>query len=219
MNKSFFPDINIIFDFDGVVINSHKVKTSAFFHTFKSYGRDIASLAQQYHLENTGKSRYLKFNFILKNFIKIHPTNKIINSLDQIFDDFVNHKIKDMYPSDYFIKFLTNKNKSTNIYISTGTPQNKIVKILKQKKLIQYFKEIYGSPMKKVEHIKLIKSNKKKCIFIGDSFEDFKASKDANIPFILKINSENIKLRQRYDLAAINSFKFLEKKIKRIIDL
>ena len=35
--------MNIIFDFDGVIINSHKIKTKAFFLTFKSYGKTIAN--------------------------------------------------------------------------------------------------------------------------------------------------------------------------------
>ena len=58
------------------------------------------------------------------------------------------------------------------------------------------------------------KKNDKKNIFIGDSFEDFKAAKNSNIEFILKINSENLFLRKKANLNTINSFKFLEKKIK-----
>ena len=52
---------NIIFDFDGVILNSHRVKTSAFEDIFKKYGNSIAKKAKEYHLKHTGKSRYLKF--------------------------------------------------------------------------------------------------------------------------------------------------------------
>ena len=55
---------NIIFDFDGVILNSHRVKTSAFEDIFKKYGNSIAKKAKEYHLKHTGKSRYLKFHFI-----------------------------------------------------------------------------------------------------------------------------------------------------------
>ena len=56
-----------------------------------------------------------------------------------------------------------------------------------------------------------------KSIFIGDSFEDYRAAKQAKIKFILKINSENKDLRKRISVNTINSFKFLEKKIIQII--
>ena len=40
-------------------------------------------------------------------------------------------------------------------------------------------------------------TNKKKVLFIGDSFEDLKASKKNNINFLLKVNSENKSLSHK----------------------
>ena len=56
--------MDIIFDFDGVIINSHKVKTNAFYQIFKFYGEAIALKAKRYHEKNIGKSRYFKFQYI-----------------------------------------------------------------------------------------------------------------------------------------------------------
>ena len=42
----------IIFDFDGVILNSHNVKTDAFFEIFKEFGNIKAKKAQKYHLKN-----------------------------------------------------------------------------------------------------------------------------------------------------------------------
>ena len=207
---------NIIFDFDGVIINSHKVKTEAFYRIFKVYGKNYGLRAQRFHLSNTGKSRYYKFNFILKNILKIKCTKKMIKTLDSKFDDIVDLGIKKMYPSDYLIKFLK-KNKNTfNYFISTGTPQKKILKILQEKKILKYFKKIYGSPQSKISHIKDIKknNNNNRCIFIGDSHEDYRAATKSNCTFILKINSENQTLRKNKNTNKINSFKYLEKKLE-----
>lgn len=206
--------MNIIFDFDGVIINSHKVKTLAFYNVFKVYGELYGLKAKKFHLEHVGKSRYFKFKYILKNILKSKVTKKKILNLDKEFDHFVQKRIKKMYPSHHLIRFLKNKNNLFNIYISTGTPQANIVKTLKEKKILKYFDKVYGSPKSKINHIKMIKKNDKKNIFIGDSFEDFKAAKNSNIEFILKINSENLFLRKKANLNTINSFKFLEKKIQ-----
>jgi len=206
--------INIIFDFDGVIINSHKIKTDAFNNVFKSYGKNIGLLAKKIHLENIGKSRYFKFKYILKKIIKSKNAKKEIAILDKKFDQFVEKKIKKISPSKYLIKFLINSKNSRNIYISTGTPQTKIIKILKEKKLLKYFTKVYGSPNSKINHIKRIKKNNNKCFFIGDSYEDFISAKKTNIKFIMKINSENISLRKKIKFSTINSFKFLENKLK-----
>ena len=43
---------NIIFDFDGVILNSHKVKTDSFEKIFSNYGKTIGKKAKNYHLKN-----------------------------------------------------------------------------------------------------------------------------------------------------------------------
>ena len=119
-----------------------------------------------------------------------------------------------MTPSKYLIRFFKSKKNLNDLYISTGTPQSKIIKILKEKKIIKYFKKVYGSPKSKVSHIREIKKNYSKIVFIGDSFEDFKAAEKTCVKFILKINSENYLFRKKNNIQKINLFKYLENKLK-----
>ena len=41
-----------VFDFDGVILNSHKVKTDAFYDIFKLYGKNVANKAKKFHERN-----------------------------------------------------------------------------------------------------------------------------------------------------------------------
>ena len=206
--------MNIIFDFDGVIINSHKVKTQAFYEVFKYYGKNIALKAKKFHEKNIGKSRYFKFKHILKNILNKKITKNELARLDNNFEIFVQKKIKAKVPSKFLLKFLRSQKKFNNLYISTGTPQKKIIKTLKEKNLFNYFKKVYGSPGSKVSHINEIKNYDKKSIFfIGDSLEDYKAARETNINFILKLNSENLVLRKKKNINKINSFKFLKNHI------
>ena len=75
--------MNIIFDFDGVIINSHKIKSLAFYEVFKKFGKTYAKKALNYHLLNIGKSRYYKFKFILKNIIRLQANSELIKNLDK----------------------------------------------------------------------------------------------------------------------------------------
>ena len=205
--------MNVIFDFDGVIVNSHRIKTLAFYNIFKKYGINTAKKAKKFHLENIGKSRYFKFKYILKNKFPKKRVKGEIENLDNNFDFFVEKKLKKLKPSKHLIKFLKHNSNSTHKFISSGTPQKKIIKILKEKKLFKYFDKVYGSPSTKVDHINQIKKNNKKCIFIGDSIEDYKAAKFTNIDFLLKINSENFYFRKKQNLKTLSSFKFLKNKI------
>ena len=203
--------MNIIFDFDGVIINSHKTKTEAFYEIFKSYGKNVAYKAKKFHERNIGKSRFFKFKFILKKILNKNINKSELAKLDKKYKKKKKKKMKLMTPSKYLLKFLKGQKYNNNLYISTGTPQNKIIKILKEKNLLSYFKKIYGSPSSKISHINEIKKSNKNILFIGDSLEDYNAAKKTNINFILKLNSENFLLRKKLNVRKIHSFKFLKK--------
>ena len=85
--------MNIIFDFDGVIISSHKAKTEAFYEIFKSYGKNVAKKAKKFHERNIGKSRFFKFKFILKKILNKNITKSELAKLDKNFDTFVQKKL------------------------------------------------------------------------------------------------------------------------------
>tara|TARA_B100001250_G_C19561558_1_gene683539 strand:+ start:164 stop:805 length:642 start_codon:yes stop_codon:yes gene_type:complete len=205
----------IIFDFDGVILNSHKIKTKAFYKLFKKYGHKNAKKAVKYHLNNTGVSRFVKFKYILKKIIKIKPQKNILEQLDKEFSDFCEMKIKNLKPSKSLLNFLKLEKKNFIFFISTGTPQKDINKILKRKKINHFFRKAYGSPRKKTSHIKEIKKNGLSTLFIGDSVEDLYSAKVTATQFILKVNSENSKLKNK-SINKIYSFRNFKEKVKSI---
>ena len=206
----------LIFDFDGVILNSHTVKTQAFKYVFLKYGKTIANNAKKYHLNNVGKSRYDKFNFILSKYFKKgkYPN---IKEIEKNFSNFCDPKISKLKVSKKLLFFFKKKYKKIKFYISTGMPQNKIKKIVKRKGLNKYIIKSYGSPETKINHIKKIskKTEKNNILFIGDSHEDYKSAKKCNINFILKINSENKKLAKTRHIHKIRSFHNFENFINR----
>ena len=184
---------NIIFDFDGVILESHKIKNRAFHQLFLPYGKKIAKMTHEYHLRNLGKSRFIKFRYIIKKILNQNVTKEKLNSLSVKFNKLSFEKICNLKISNSLLNYFKTINKNTNLYISTGTPQKLIEKILKKKKIYKYFKKVYGSPLTKIQHINQIKKNKKKTIFIGDSYEDFISCKKTKVKVILKKHKENKK--------------------------
>jgi len=206
----------IIFDFDGVIVDSHKVKDKAFYELFSGYGNKIAKKTQLYHLKNIGKSRFFKFDYIVKNILKEKSSNQKLKILSYQFDKITINKIIKLKAVPYLLAFLKKNNNKFIYHISTGTPQDLMIKILKKKKLDSYFEKIYGSPSSKISHIKKIKKNRKKTLFIGDSYEDYLSCKKTKTKFVLREHTENKKIFRNKKFLKIKNFKNFEKLIKKI---
>src|SRR5690554_3107189 len=59
----------LVFDCDGVILNSNQVKTNAFYKSVLPYGENAAKALVTYHKEHGGISRYKKFEYFLQNIV------------------------------------------------------------------------------------------------------------------------------------------------------
>ena len=71
----------IVFDFDGVLADTIKIKGDVFYDTFSKYGKKIQKYARKFHLRNIGLSREYKFNEIL-NFSTKQNNKKILKEIN-----------------------------------------------------------------------------------------------------------------------------------------
>ncbi len=205
----------IIFDFDGVILDSVDIKTSAFQDLFKKQTKKIQKKIINYHKINGGISRIKKFEYFYKVFLKKKITNKIKKDLSNKFNRIVYKKIlkcKFIKGADKFIK----KNKDYHLFISSGTPEKELKLICKKRGISKYFKEIYGSPKSKVDHIKKIRKKFKKAdlfIFIGDSKNDYDAAMKTKIKFIQVGNNIKNKTIIENKIKTLEKLNFFLKKI------
>tara|TARA_Y100001970_G_C14221031_1_gene852674 strand:+ start:1854 stop:2486 length:633 start_codon:yes stop_codon:yes gene_type:complete len=206
----------IIFDFDGVIIDSSSIKADAFNKLFSRYGKSIGIKARNYHIENEGIPRIEKFNYINKyllNSIKKHS----LDELNKKYSKIVLDKILKKNLSYGFKKFLNKFNQEINFYISSSAPGNELNYIIKNKKINNFFKVISGYPPKKNIQIKKIlindKLNTKNVYYVGDTEHDYKISKKLNLNFIGYIRYGN-KFKHR-NINMVNSFNEIAKYIKK----
>ena len=60
----------ILWDFDGVILNSMKIKGDGFKELFKDYDIKKIKLIEKYHYENGGVSRFEKIKYFYTEIIK-----------------------------------------------------------------------------------------------------------------------------------------------------
>ena len=83
----------IIFDFDGVILDSVDVKTKAFKQMYSIYGDAVMRKVVDYHLLNGGISRYEKFKYFHENFLNISLSNTEVDHMASEFSKIVFKKV------------------------------------------------------------------------------------------------------------------------------
>ena len=181
----------IIFDFDGVICESVQIKTDAFLKLYNKYGNDFQSKVIQYHLENGGVSRYEKIKYINENFLGEKISKDEINFIAEKFSKLVVEKVVKSKFVHGALDYIKSNYKKYNFFISSATPQDEIVEIVKRKNIEKYFIKIFGSPASKVQHIdNIIKINevkKSEVVFIGDARTDMISAKKTGVNFVARI--------------------------------
>jgi len=181
----------IIFDFDGVIIESFDIKTQAFRELFKTY-RQVNEIVE-YHKQNGGVSRYKKFRHIYSEILKQPLEEKTLKELGEKFSNLVVEEVKKCPYVPGALEFIQEKSKKLKLFIASGTPEDELRAIVNARDISEYFEGIYGSPATKSEIMLGILGreniNKKEVIFIGDTITDYNEALKTEVPFIARINS------------------------------
>jgi beta-phosphoglucomutase-like phosphatase (HAD superfamily) len=67
---------NILWDFDGVILDSMKVRDWGFREIFKSFDNDKVEALLKYHTLNGGLSRYVKIRYFYEEILEKEITEK-----------------------------------------------------------------------------------------------------------------------------------------------
>ncbi|MCK9162308.1 MAG: HAD hydrolase-like protein [Arcobacteraceae bacterium] len=168
---------NIIFDFDGVIIDSNFIKEKCISQASKNYAqKDYHNNFIEYFTKNNGIPRELK---IAKFFSKDEAKQIQIDYENCLFQYLNNLELTaGLVDFLYLLKFHNIKP-----YILSGAPTNEIYSILKIKKIDTYFVEIFGGPRTKEANLQKF-AKIEKTLFIGDSQIDYEVADKFKFDFI-----------------------------------
>ena len=177
-----------IFDCDGVILDSNKLKNILFLKAVNEYSLKQRDLFEKYISKNKGISRYKFFEYFFKNILKFEDKefktayNKALKNYNQY--------LKNEYTKCKFIpgfKLLLKKLKKFKKIVISGSNQKELKYVFKKKKIFYLFNNIFGSPKSKFHHAELLnkKINKNiRKLYFGDSYYDYLVAKKLNSDFI-----------------------------------
>lgn len=179
---------NILWDFDGVILNSMKIKGDGFIELFKEYDVRYLNKLEQYHYDNGGVSRFEKIKYFYNEILQKDITEREVIEFADKFAEIINKNL--FNPSNLIedsVSYIKENYKKYNFHIVSGAEHNELNELCKYFKLDKYFISIDGSPTKKDVLVKevLEKFNYKKneTILIGDAITDYEASITNGIGF------------------------------------
>jgi phosphoglycolate phosphatase-like HAD superfamily hydrolase len=178
----------IIFDCDGVVLNSNFQKIEAYRNTAITYGASKIQAEElvAHHVGLTGISRVVKFKHFLKEIMHEEVTDSSMKTLVDNLNKEVINLLKDCEVASG-IERLKIKTQKSSWMVASGGDQNELRFLFKEKKITSYFDGgIYGSPASKYEIVenKLKQKNFLPALFLGDSLYDIQTAQKYNLDFI-----------------------------------
>jgi len=181
----------IVFDFDGVILESVDIKTRAFREMFKQYPEHLDTIVKL-HLDNAGISRFEKFKIIYRDYLGQPIDERELKQLGQSFSQLIYDEILScpFVPGAY--QFLEKYSTKYDLFVVSGTPQDEIRNIVKQRKLDRFFRKVYGSPKPKGEILRRIMAENDfqsgRVVFIGDAMTDYLGAREASVLFIGRVS-------------------------------
>lgn len=177
----------LIFDCDGVILDSNRVKSDAFYRAALLYGEKIASAFMDYHQRHGGISRYKKFEYLFSNILQQPPNEGEIANLLLSFATYVQEGLLSCTVAEGLDE-LREITPNARWLVVSGGDQAELRQIFMARHIAGFFDGgIFGAPDSKDE-ILARKIDKgiiiNPAVFIGDSRYDHQASERAGLDFI-----------------------------------
>jgi phosphoglycolate phosphatase-like HAD superfamily hydrolase len=184
----------IIFDFDGVVVESGDIKTQAFAELYRPHGEAVTAAVVQYHRLNGGMSRYQKFRYFQQHLLRKPPlTPDEEQELDRQFSELVVEAIITGEAVPGADAFIRQQAARIPLFVASGTPEIELNSIVMRRGLAPYFTGVRGSPTSKQALIADILSTHafapERVLMIGDALIDYQSAQLNGVAFLGRVRA------------------------------
>jgi len=181
----------IVFDFDGVLVESVDVKTQAFGALYAEYGDRIVEQVKDYHLLHGGVSRFDKFRYYHEVLLGKTLTKEEELRLGNLFSQYVEDAVVDAVYVSGAYELLENNYQSMPLFVASGTPDQELKRIVSRRKMSHYFVSVHGSPDQKGDIIQRILAKydfaPDRVLMVGDAIADYEGAIAAGVKFIGRV--------------------------------
>ena len=134
----------LIFDFDGVILDSNALKTDAFREIFARYPGHAGAM-MDYHHANVSQSRYEKFTYLVEQRLG-RRDNGLVASLADEFAGLLRDRMERCPFVPGARELLDEVSARVPLFLASVTPEAELLRLLDAHRVRQYFQRVYGCP-------------------------------------------------------------------------
>lgn len=177
----------IVFDCDGVLLESVEVKTQAFARIGEEFGPEARDKMVAYQRMHGGVSRYKKFEWLYRDVLGRSISEEELSALNEKFVQYAYDAVMHCPLVPGAQEVLERWHGRTPMHVASGAPHGELVRILEARGLSRYFAGIQGSPPGKTEVLRGIVTqagvHPSDVIMIGDASTDQYAAEAVRTQF------------------------------------
>lgn len=183
----------MVFDFDGVILDSEQFKIATFKSLFREYPEHL-DIIHHYNQKNRGISRYEKFAHIFKNILHLPYEEGVGQQLGEQYSQLLSQNLADTPLIPGVKEFLAQQ--KIPLFVASSSEVHEMQKVVQAKGIATYFTKLYGHPISKVEAIKeVIATNNVKpsqILFFGDAVADWRAAETTEVDFMARTEEPTV---------------------------
>lgn len=177
----------LVFDCDGVILDSNRVKRDAFYYAALPYGEGPARALVDYHVRNGGISRYVKFEKFLCEMLGCQVTEPAMQELLERFECSSRQGLLECFVAPGLAELKSTYSEQRWMVVS-GASQAELNDVFGSRGIDRWFDAgIFGSPDSKDEILarEIASGNLQlPALFLGDSRYDHVAASRAGLDFV-----------------------------------
>lgn len=179
---------NILWDFDGVILDSMPIRGYGFRKIFEVFDKELVDKLIVYHEYNGGLSRFHKIKYFYNELLNKDITEEQVQDYANMFTIIMKEQLSNpVYLIEDSISFIKENYKNYNFHIVSGSENNELNYLCEKLGLTDFFLSINGSPTPKSDLVKNMMKKEKydetETILIGDSINDYEAANSNKIRF------------------------------------
>jgi phosphoglycolate phosphatase-like HAD superfamily hydrolase len=171
-----------LFDCDGVLLDSNKIKTDAFHELAAPFGETVATALVEHHVAHGGISRFEKIRFLYEHLLGVPAGAGDIQALAQRYSSIVRERLVGCAEPPGVRTFLQRRPAGCRWYVVSGSEQAELRWVLAERQLAAAFDDIFGSPRDKLEIARELAIGP--TILFGDSRYDHEVAERLGIDFV-----------------------------------
>ncbi|WP_038045581.1 HAD family hydrolase [Thioalkalivibrio sp. ALE9] len=177
-----------VFDCDGVLLDSNRVKTDAFYEAALPYGEDAARELVRYHREHGGVSRQRKFGYFLERIVGECPgSEEAYDELLKRYARCVREGLASCAVAEGAEELLERLPGDAWRYVVSGGAEDEVRWVLAEKGLVRHFHGIYGNPQDKADLVERAAGEHgwaEPSLFVGDARYDHEVAIGHGMDFL-----------------------------------